>query len=106
MVHTIVNRELASLGADLTSTHVSKGYVTCCKSEINSAIHGAEENNVLPLQTITSDGNEEALAGVAVALGLLSPSTDNPASEIPSQSSVNMKCYYHQKTSPLLRQLE
>ena len=40
-------------------------------------MYETEENNVLPLQTITSDGNEEALAGAATKLSPLSPSTDN-----------------------------
>ena len=34
---------LASLGADLTSTNVSEGYVTHSKSKNNLALWGAEE---------------------------------------------------------------
>ena len=59
--------------------------------------HRTKENNVLLSQTITSDESEEALAGAATTLSLLSLDTDNLASEILSQSSIEMKCYYHQK---------
>ena len=61
MAQAKVNSKLALFGAGLTSTDMSEGYITCSKSKINSAIHEAEEINVLPLQTITSDDNEEAL---------------------------------------------
>ena len=86
-----------TLGVDLTSTDVSKGYKTCSKSKINLASQGMEENNVLPSQTMTSDDNEEALAGAVIMLSLLSPPTDNSASENLSQSSAKMKCYYHHR---------
>ena len=89
-----VNRELASLEADLTSTDVSKGYVIHSKSKINSASQGMEENNVLLSQTMTSDNGKEALAHAATALSLFSPSTDNLAMENLSQGSIKMKCYY------------
>ena len=81
MVKTTVNREYASLGADLTSTNMSEGYITCHKSKARSTMHGAEEHNVLPLQTITSDDNVEALAGSAVTLSLLFPPTDNSTTQ-------------------------
>ena len=97
MAQAKVNRGLANLGADLTSTDMSKGYITHSKYKINSVMYGAEENNVLPSQTITSDDNEEALAGIAAKLILLSPPTDNSGSENLSQSSVKMKCYYWHK---------
>ena len=82
------------MGDNLTSTDKSEGYVTHSKSKINSVIHGIGEDNVMLLQTITSEDNEEALAGAATALSLLSPPTDNLAHENLSQSSVEMKCYY------------
>ena len=91
MVQEKVNRELANLGADMTSKDMSKD-VTWSKSKNNSIIHGAGENN-LPLQTITSDNNEEALAGAAAAMSLLSPPTKNSACENLSQSSAKLKFY-------------
>ena len=44
---------------------------------------------MLPLQTTTHDDNEEALTGAATALSLLSPPTDNSASDNLSQFSKN-----------------
>ena len=76
-----MNRDLANMGADLTSTDMSEGYVTQSKSKSNSTICGAEENNLLPSQTTISDDNEEVLAGAATTLSLLSPPTNNSASE-------------------------
>ena len=90
-----VNRELAILGVDLTSTYMSKGYITCSKSKASSVMHEVEENNVLPSETLISDDNEEALAGAATTLNLLSPPTDNSTSQNLCQSPVKMKCYYH-----------
>ena len=87
MMQVKSNRELANLGADLTSTDMTKGYITCIKSKINPAIQGAGENNMLSPLTVTSDDNEEALAGAAATLSPLSPPTDNSASENLSQSS-------------------
>ena len=55
MAQAKVNRELEYLRADLTSTDMSKGYVTQSKLKNTSAIHWAEENTVLPSQTITSN---------------------------------------------------
>ena len=49
------------------------------------------------MQTITSDDNEEALAGAATALSLLSLPANNSASKNLSQNSAKMKCYYHHK---------
>ena len=95
MVQEKVNRELASLGADLTSTGMSEGYITFSKSKASLAMHGAAENIVLPIQTITSYDSEKALAGAATALGLLTPPTDNSISQNLSQNPVKMKCQYH-----------
>ena len=87
MVQAKVNRELAR-------TDMSEGYTTCSNSKINSVIKVAEETNVLPSQTIASDENEEALAGAATILNLLSPPTYNLTSLNLSQSLVRIKCYY------------
>ena len=43
MVQAKVNKGLANLGADLTSTVMSKGYVTQSKLKNNSSIHWAEK---------------------------------------------------------------
>ena len=61
MAQAKVNRELASLGADLTSTDVNEGYLTCSKSKVNSTIQDAEVNNVLLPQGPTNNDKEEAL---------------------------------------------
>ena len=53
---------------------MNKGYATQSKFKSNSPLHGAEENNVLPLQTINSEQNEEAIAATAATTNLLSPS--------------------------------
>ena len=58
MAQAKVNKELASLRADLTSTDMSEGYVTCSRSNASSVMPATEENNVLPLQAITNDDNE------------------------------------------------
>ena len=73
MVQAKVNREWESLGADLTSTDIIEGYIAYSKSKASSVMCWAEENNMLPLQTITSDNNEEALVSAAAALSLLLP---------------------------------
>ena len=73
MAQVKANRKLASLGADLLSTDVSKGYITCIKTKISSAVQNAEENNVLASQGITNNDNEGALTGAVIALSLLSP---------------------------------
>ena len=73
--------ELASLGFDQTNIDVSDGYVTHCKSSSNSAIQGEKENNVLLSQGITSDDNEDIIAGAATALSLLT-ATDTQAVRI------------------------
>ena len=87
-----VNRELASLEADLTSANLSEGYITCSKSKASSAIHEAEDNDVLSSQIITSDDNEEVLGDAVTTLSLL---TDNSTSQNLTQSSLKMKCHYH-----------
>ena len=76
-VQTKVNRELTSLGADLTSTYINEGNITCSKSKINVMVQNTEENNVLPLQEPAHNDNADALAGAATAMSLLSPPTDN-----------------------------
>ena len=45
MVQAQVNRGLISLDADLTSTDVNEGYITCSKSKINSTMQDAGINN-------------------------------------------------------------
>ena len=60
MAQAKANRKLTSLEADLTSTDMSEGYITCSRSKAGTAMHGAEKNNVLPSQAITSSDNEEA----------------------------------------------
>ena len=91
MVQAEVNRELACLGADLSSPDMSKGYIIWSKSKVSS---GAEENNVLSLHTITNDDNEEALTGAATALSIFSVLTDNSTSWNLSLSPVSIKFYY------------
>ena len=85
------------MGTDLSSTEIGEDYVIWSKLKNNSTICRVEENDLLPLQTITSDDNEEAFAGAATILSLLSSPTNNSASENLSQSSAKMKCYYHNK---------
>ena len=60
-------------------------------------MHGTGEYNGLPSQTITRVDNEGILAGEGTTVSLLSPVTNNSASENLSQSSAKMKCYYHHK---------
>ena len=102
MVQAKVSRELANLGADLTSTDMSTGYVTWSKLKNNSATHGAEENNLLPSQTIASGDNGETLAGAATKFSSLSPPTNNSTSVNLSQSSAKMKFYYHHRQNCFL----
>ena len=97
MMQENVNRELASLGAKLTSANVNDGYITYSKSNINSMVQDTEENKVLPPQEPTHNDNEDALAGAAATLSLLSPSTDN-------SNSQHLNHYDH--TMPLLRLLK
>ena len=66
-----VNR-VSILGAYLTSTDLSDGYVTPSKLKNNSTIW-EEENDMPLLQTITVNDNEEALAGATTTLSILSP---------------------------------
>ena len=51
----------------------------------------------IPLQAITSDDNEEALAGAAIALSLLPPCTNKSTRKNLCQSLAKKKCYYHHK---------
>ena len=92
MVQARVNRELASLRADLTSTDVNEGYITYRKSKINSTVQATEENNVLLPQEPAHNENNSVLAGAATALSLLSPPTDNSNSQDINKSHI--KCYY------------
>ena len=92
MAQAKVNRELASLGADLTCTDVNEGYITCSKSKVNSTIQDAEINNGLPPQGPTNIDKEDAFSSAATTLSLLSPPTDNSNSQNVNQS--HMKCYY------------
>ena len=68
-----MNRELANLEDDLMSTDMNEGYATWSKLKNNSSMCEAEENSLLPSQTIPSDDTDEALAGAATAVSLLSP---------------------------------
>ena len=89
MVQAKINRELASLGADLTSTRC---YIIHSKSKINSTGQDTEKNNVLLLWEPPHNNYNNALRGAATSLSLLSPHTDNSISQHINQS--NMKCYY------------
>ena len=57
---------------------------------------------MLSSQGITNNDNEEALAGAAATLSLLSLPTDNSNSQNLSQHLVKMKCYYDHKHFPFL----
>ena len=80
MVQAKVNRELTSLGADLTSTDVHKEYLTCSKSKVKIMVQDTKENNVLP-QELCHNDNEDELTGAATILRLLSPPTDTSNSQ-------------------------
>ena len=69
------------MGADLTSTDINKGYITCSKSNINSMVQHTEENNVLPPQGPTNNDTEEELAGVATTLSHTFSSPNNLSSQ-------------------------
>ena len=58
MAHPSINRELVNSGVNFTNIDINEGYVT----QSNLPLHGAGENNLLPLQTINSDYFEKALA--------------------------------------------
>ena len=47
--------------------------------------------SLLPLQTLSSDDSEDAIAGATTAVSLLSPPTNNSARENLSQNSARMK---------------
>ena len=87
-----VTRELESLRADLASTDVHEWYLTCSKSKVHSTVQNTKEHNVLPPQKPCHNKDDNALAGAATALSLLSPSTDNFNSQQCNQH--HMKCYY------------
>ena len=53
-------------------------------------MHEVGENNVLPSQAITQNDNEEALAGAATTLSLLSLPTDNSSNQNLSQTSLKI----------------
>ena len=91
LVQAKVNRELTSLGADITSTDVHEGYLTCSKSKVNSTEQETEENNALPWKQCCND-NKDALAVAAITLSLLCPLTDN--SNCQQLNNSHMKCYY------------
>ena len=82
---------MTSLGVDLTSTNVHEGHLTCSKSKADSMVQDTEENNVLQWEPCCND-NEDALAGAATTLSLLSPPTDNSNNQQFNNS--HMKCYY------------
>ena len=65
MVQAKSNRELASLGADLTSPDVNEGYITCTKWTISSTVQHTEEINVLSLQEPAHNDNEDVLVDTA-----------------------------------------
>ena len=90
MVQENINRELPSLGVDLTSTDINKGYITWSKSKINSTVQDTEENNVLLLQEPAHNDNDEALAGPATTLSLLFRHNENFSIQHINQS--HMKC--------------
>ena len=76
---------------------MNEGHTIQSKLKRNSLLHGAGENNLLPLQTINSDQNEETLAGAATTMSLLSPPKNNSSSINLSKNSARMKCYFHLK---------
>ena len=106
MAQPKVNRKLANLGADLTSSNMTEGYAMQSKSKNNSPLCGAGENNLILLWTIPSDDNKEALDGAAATVNLLSPSINNSSSMNPSQNSARMTFYYHHKENHFLHYLD
>ena len=98
---SLLKPELISCSACLFSVfnliavilEICKSYITHSKYKINSTMQDAKENNVLLLQGTTNNDKEEALAGAATALSLLSPPTNNLNSQIPNQ--IHMKCNYN-----------
>ena len=68
----IIVTELANLGVSLTNIDMKEGFGSQSKSKSNSPLHGAGENNLLSSQIINSDQSEEALAGAAATMSLLS----------------------------------
>ena len=95
MAQSKVNRELDDVRGSLTNIDINVGYVTESKLKSNSPLHGVGENNLLPLQTINSDQNEEALVGVSTTISLHSPPKDNSTNTNLSQNSTRMNWYFH-----------
>ena len=58
MAQSKVNRELAYLGADLTSTNMIGCYAMLNKSKSNSPICGTGENKLIQSQIIPGDDNK------------------------------------------------
>ena len=79
MVQAKINRELA-------------GYITYSKSKNSSMVQETGRNSVLLLKEPGHNNNDDALAGEAATLSLLSPPTDNSNSQHINKS--HMKCYY------------
>ena len=71
MAQSKVNKELANR-VSLTNIDLNESYAAWDKWKSNSPLHGEGENSLLPLQTINSDQSDEALAGVATMMSLLS----------------------------------
>ena len=78
MAQAKIDRELTGLGADLTSTDVHAGYLTCSKSKVHSVLQDTEENSVPPPQESCHNDKEATLSVAATTLSLLSPPPDNP----------------------------
>ena len=65
---------------------------------MNSPLHGARENNSLPLQTIIDNQSSEASASAADRTGILLPINNNSDSAI----SARMKWYFHHEQNCFL----
>ena len=65
-------------------------------------LHGPEENNLLPSQTINSDHSEESLTGATTTLSLLSPHKNNSICMNLSKDLDRHKCYFHCKQNCFL----
>ena len=90
MVQAKVNGNMTSLGADLTSPDVHKGYLTYGKSKVNSLVHDTGQNNVLLWEPCHND-NEDALPGAATMWSLISPTNKCNGQQL---NNNHMKCYY------------
>ena len=91
MVKAKANETLTILGADVTSTDVHEGYPTHIKSKVNSSVKDTGEINVLQWEPC-GNNNDDALAGAAAPLSLLSSPTDSSNSQ-PFNNN-HMKCFY------------